>query len=54
MPKKKMQSIIVVDGLNEGPEEVVEKLTGCFASASLGGGLPELGEVLNVVRIRVR
>ena len=40
-PDAMRKSIIVVDGLREGPEEVVEKLTGCFANASMG--LPELG-----------
>ena len=35
-PDTMRKSIIVVDGLREGPEDVVEKLTGCFASASLG------------------
>jgi len=40
-PDTMRKSIVVVDGLREGPEEVVERLTGCFASAGLG--LPELG-----------
>merc|ERR1719199_1747140 len=40
-PDTMRKSLVVVDGLREGPEEVVERLTGCFASAGLG--LPELG-----------
>ncbi|CAD7922719.1 unnamed protein product [Amoebophrya sp. A120] len=40
-PDVMRKSVIVVDGLREGPEAVVEKLTGCFAQSSLG--LPELG-----------
>lgn len=40
-PEVMRKSVVVVDTLRESPEQVVEKVTGCFASG--GKGLPELG-----------
>jgi hypothetical protein len=40
-PEVMRKSVVVVDTLADSPEQVVEKVTGCFAGG--GKGLPELG-----------
>merc|ERR1719487_363548 len=40
-PELMRKGIVVVDAVQDSPEDIVRSLTGCFASA--GDGMPELG-----------